>query len=264
MPGNRAEKDGQAGAEASVATRDEGERRRRIDVRDVEPPREQGREGLARLLRDGERAVLTEQRDANRTGVEPLGVGADHVPLDPAVAAFEDLAEAVDEEVVADVVPAVSLDVVELDRTDDRGRLGDAVAVRTRRVVHEREAQGGRERWGAAPDLLVRVPGRSAGRSRARRPSGACVRARRSSDSRRRRRAASSPGREGGTRSGRTGRPTTGFQAATRQCVRARPFPCPADPRPRVPRPPTRSSDRRASACGIEPSQARASEARRG
>ena len=37
--------------------------------------------------------------------------------------ALVDGAEAVDEKVVADVVPAVPLDVVELDRADDRGRL---------------------------------------------------------------------------------------------------------------------------------------------
>ena len=125
---------------------------------DVEPPRQQGRQGVPRLLRHRQRAVLAEQGDADRPGVEPLRVGADHVPLDPAVAALEDLAEAVDEEVVADVVPAVPLDVVELDRPHDRRRLGGAVPIRAGRVVHEREPQDGRERGLGAPDLLVRVP----------------------------------------------------------------------------------------------------------
>ena len=48
---------------------------------------------------------------------------SDHVPRDPARAALEDLAEPVDQEVVADVVPAVPLHVVALDRADDRLQL---------------------------------------------------------------------------------------------------------------------------------------------
>jgi hypothetical protein len=48
-------------------------------------------------------------------------VGTDNVPVDPSVPALVDRAEAIDEEVVADVVPAVALDVVELDRLERRG-----------------------------------------------------------------------------------------------------------------------------------------------
>ena len=113
---------------------------------------------LARLRRHRQRAVLADHRDADRAGVEPLGVRSDDVLLDPAVAALVDGAEAVDEEVVADVVPAVPLHVVELDRLHDRGRLGRGVPVRARGVVDDREPQVGRERGSRAPDLLVRLP----------------------------------------------------------------------------------------------------------
>ena len=53
-------------------------------MRKVEPPRQQLRERVARLRRDGERAVLTDHRDADRAGVEALGVRADDIPLDAA------------------------------------------------------------------------------------------------------------------------------------------------------------------------------------
>jgi myo-inositol catabolism protein IolC len=43
-------------------------------------------------------------------------VRTDHVARDPALAALEHVAERVDEEVVADVVPAVRAHVVDLDR----------------------------------------------------------------------------------------------------------------------------------------------------
>ena len=58
--------------------------------------------------------------DADAAGVEAERLGADHVARDPAVAALPDLAEAVDEVVVADVVPAVRLHVVGVDRAEDR------------------------------------------------------------------------------------------------------------------------------------------------
>ena len=64
--------------------------------------------------------VGADQRDADRAGVEAQRVRADHVAIDPAEPSLEDLAVSVDEKVVADVVPAVSLHVVELDPLDDR------------------------------------------------------------------------------------------------------------------------------------------------
>ena len=54
-------------------------------------------------------------------------------------AALEDLAVLVDEEVVADVVPAVVVAVVARDAEHDRRRVGGCVAVRRRRVVDERD-----------------------------------------------------------------------------------------------------------------------------
>ena len=110
------------------------------------------------LRRDGQGAVLTEDRNANRAGVEALGVSADDVPVDTPVAAFEDGPEAIDEKVVADVVPAVPLHVVELDRPHDRRRLRRRVPVGAGRVVNHREPDHRCERRCAAPDRLVRVP----------------------------------------------------------------------------------------------------------
>ena len=86
-------------------------------------------------------AVRPEQRDPDRAGVEPLRVRADDVPLDAAVAALEHLPVLVDEKVVADVVPAVALHVVDLDPAHDRRRLRRRVRVRRRRC-------GGRPRTG--------------------------------------------------------------------------------------------------------------------
>jgi hypothetical protein len=109
---------------AIAPARHEREAARRVDVREVEPPGEQACErvlGDARWRAPFERA---DERDADRPGIEALCVGADDVPRDPAEPSLIDGSEAVDEEVVADVVPAVPLDVVELDRPDDRRRLG--------------------------------------------------------------------------------------------------------------------------------------------
>ena len=170
----------------------------------------------------GERAVLAEHGDADRAGVEPLRVRADDVPLDAAVPALVDGAETVDEEVVADVVPAVALHVVELDRLDDRRRLGGRVAVRAGRVVDDSDTQSRGERRPGAPDLLVRVPA-------AARHDRGCFRPLQRPRRHARVRARDEPGAQtahasarAGTRSGRTGRPTTGCRAASRSSGRAR------------------------------------------
>ncbi len=88
--------------------------------------------GVARL-------EVADQRDTDGAGVEPFRVSTDHVPRDPAGAALEDVAEAIDEKVVTDVVPAVPLDVVVLDPSHDRRRLRPRVGVRVRRVMDDRE-----------------------------------------------------------------------------------------------------------------------------
>ena len=104
---------------------------------EVEPPGERLHERVDGGSRRVGRAEVAHHGDAERPGVEPFGVGADDVPVDPARPSLVDGAETVDEGVVADVVPAVSLHVVELDRPHDRGRLEPRVAVGARRVVDE-------------------------------------------------------------------------------------------------------------------------------
>ncbi len=130
-------------------------------MRDVEPPGDQALE-----RRDGGRArargaVRPDDRDAGRVGVEPLRLGADHRLRHAAVAALEHGAALVDEEVVANVVPAVRAHVIGVDAADDPG------GVRARRgrggigVVDEHHLELGRvDRRGAA-DRLVGVPSRA-------------------------------------------------------------------------------------------------------
>ena len=125
---------------------------------EVEPPGDQRDERGACGGRDRGRAVVADHRDSDRAGVEPLRVRADHRPGHAAVAAFEDLAVLVDEEVVADVVPTVPLHMVELDRLHDRGRLRLRVRVRSRRVVDDREVDRVRVVGRRATNRLVRVP----------------------------------------------------------------------------------------------------------
>ena len=90
--------------------------------------------------------------------LKPRACAPDDVAVDAPEPPLVDRSEAVDEEVVADVVPAVALDVEELDPLHDRGCLGARVAVLTGRVVDDREAHVARVARRAAPDLLVRTP----------------------------------------------------------------------------------------------------------
>ena len=78
--------------------------------------------------------------DARRLGVVALGLRADDRLVDPAGPALVDRAEAVDEEVVADVVPAVRVAVEAADAQHHVGRLVARVVVRVHRVVDERGA----------------------------------------------------------------------------------------------------------------------------
>ncbi len=130
-------------------------------MRDVEPPGEQLHERPPGGVADGRRAVLAEHCDPDRAGVEALRVGADDCLVDPPVAALEDLPVLVDEEVVADVVPAVPLHVVQLDPAHDRGRLGRRVVVRAGGVVDDGEVDAVRDLRRPLADRLVRVPTRS-------------------------------------------------------------------------------------------------------
>src|SRR5215203_2220472 len=118
MPRDGAKPEGEALAESRIPRRDRLRARQRVDVGNVEAPGDQPTERVPSSHRGRDSAVAPDQRDPDRARVEPLRVRADHVPLDAAPAPLEDLAEAVDEEVVADVVPAVSEHVVDLDPAD--------------------------------------------------------------------------------------------------------------------------------------------------
>ena len=105
--------------------------------------------------------VRPEQCDADGAGVEPLRVSPDDVAVDTAEPALVHGAEAVDEKVVADVVPAVPLHVEELDALHDRRCLGPRVVVAARRVVDDGEPNAGGVARRPAPDRLVRIPRKS-------------------------------------------------------------------------------------------------------
>jgi hypothetical protein len=145
-------------------------------VADIEAPREQAHERVPSRRRDAGAVVVADDGDPDRARVEPLRVGADDIAVDPAVPALEDLAVPVDEEVVADVVPAVPLDVVGHDPAHDRGGLSPRVRVRPGRVVDDGEADAARVEGRGPANRLVRAPGeaeddgrRSRDRQRARR-----------------------------------------------------------------------------------------------
>ena len=116
-------------------------------------PADQPRQRLHRGLVERQVGERAETRDPGRVAVVALGLGADHGGLDAARAALEDHAVAVDEEVVADVVPAVGVAVVARDAEDDRSRLLGRVVDGADGVVHERDLHvavaGAAARWHA-------------------------------------------------------------------------------------------------------------------
>ena len=159
VPRDHAQVHGDPARKLLVAAREHVHERERIDVRHVQPPGEQLDERRARGRRDADRAVVADQGDPGRAVVETERVGADDRLVDPAVAALEDLAVLVDEEVVADVVPAVALHVVDVVPAHDRRRLGRRVVVRVDGVVDQDEAERGRvDGTLVAPDRLVGAP----------------------------------------------------------------------------------------------------------
>ena len=128
---------------------------------DVQSPREELRERVQGGARRSRVVVRPEDRNTARPGVETLRVCANDVLVDATVTTLEDLAVPVDEEVVADVIPAVPLHVVHLDAAHDRGRLGSCVAVRPRGVVDERELQRSRVARRRPPDGFISTPRRT-------------------------------------------------------------------------------------------------------
>ena len=89
--------------------------------------------------------------------LKPSRVRADHRAVDAAGAALEDAAVGVDEEVVADVVPAVRAHVVGVDRADDR---------RARRLARSRSACRCGARRPSAPRRRSAAPRGAATRPR--------------------------------------------------------------------------------------------------
>ena len=122
---------------AVVAAGDQGRAAERIDVSDVEAPGDELRERLAGRGRQSLGVAVADHGDPHGSGVEPARLRPDHRLVDPAGAPLEDPPEGIDEEVVADVLPAVRAHVVGVDRADDRGHVVGRVAVRRVGVVHE-------------------------------------------------------------------------------------------------------------------------------
>ena len=135
-----------------------GEEARRVDVRQVEAPGQETGDRLLCGLRRLGVSVGAEQRDTHRARVESSRVGSDYVAVGPAEPALVHSAESVDEKVVADVVPAVPLDVEQLDALDDRCCLGPRVVVTSGGVMHDRKPNLGGVCRRSAANRLIRSP----------------------------------------------------------------------------------------------------------
>ncbi len=161
MAADDAEARALAGGIAIVAPRYQRRAAERIDVRDVEPPRDELRQGVAG--RSGERsaAAVADHRDADAARVESAGLRADHRFVDPPCTPFEDPPVGVDQEVVANVVPAVRAHVVGVDRADDRGDVRGRIAVGRVGVMDEHHLGGGRVAGLGSLQRLVGAPART-------------------------------------------------------------------------------------------------------
>ena len=257
VPRDPVQQHGDAARVAVTAAGDEREKRGRVDVGEVEPPGDDLGDRL--LRRDGRSDVLVgaEKSDADRAGVEAHRVRADDVAVDASETTLVDRPEPVDEKVVADVVPAVSPDVEELDPLHDRGGLAPRVAVLPGRVMHDGEADVGGVARRAAPDLLVGSPRRAwddRRRDGCRRRSQRDARLRAPDEMRPEPRHVS---RSRGPGCDPTRRPTTGSRDASPSC--AAPWSArPARPRLRAQRHATHSSGPPGSAFGTARSRSRA------
>ena len=99
-----------------------------------------GEQALERRHRRGGRRLVGERaddRDPGAAGVEAVDVRADDAAGDAAVPAFVDGPEAVDEEVVGDVVPAQALGVIRVDAAHQGRSVGGGVEVAAGGVVDE-------------------------------------------------------------------------------------------------------------------------------
>jgi len=155
---DRAQDDRNTARIALAAAGDGRQKARRVYVSEIEPPGDKTGDRILCRLGRLRAPVGPDQGDAHRAGVEAKRVRADDVAIDTAEPSLVDGAEAIDEKVVADVVPAVALHVVELDSLDDRRCLGSRVAIAPGRVVDDREPDIRRVGWRPAPDRFVRSP----------------------------------------------------------------------------------------------------------
>ena len=108
-------------------------------MRNVETPRDEPCDGVLRGYRRRDVFVRSEEGDTDGARVEPLRMRAYDVAVGTAEPPLVDRPEAVDEKVVADVVPAVPLHVEELDSLHDRSRFRPRIAVAASGVVDDRE-----------------------------------------------------------------------------------------------------------------------------
>ena len=134
---------------------------RGVHVADVEAP---GEQSFERVYRGGRRTGLIEvahDRDGERASVESRLRRADHVLGDAAGAALEDVAEPIDQEVVADVAPTAAVRVVRVDAPDDIVGLGLRVRVGPRGVVDEPHVEEVGHEGGAVHEPGVGAPLRS-------------------------------------------------------------------------------------------------------
>ena len=157
MPRHGAQDNRCAGLVALAASGDDAEVEsgRRAPDRGARPAGAREHRSRRRRLRV---AVRPDQCDTDGAVVETERVGSDDVLVDTAVPALVDRAETVDQKVVADVVPAVPLHVVELDRANHRRCLCPCVGIRSCGVVNDREPHGVRVLRRRLPEGLVRVP----------------------------------------------------------------------------------------------------------
>jgi hypothetical protein len=105
-----------------------------------ELPREQVAQADHRCRAGRGAGELAEHRRAGGATVETAGVGADHRPVHAAESSLVHAPEAVDDEVVPDVAPAVGLDVELVDAADQIVGLFGRVGVHVHRVVDDRVA----------------------------------------------------------------------------------------------------------------------------
>ncbi len=126
----------------------------RVDARHAELPGEQRAVGPQHRLRGARGLEVADRRHRERVVVVAEGVGADDRARDPAVAALPDPAELVDQEVVADVAPALGLGVVRVDAAQHARDVVARVVVGVDRVVHESGADRAVARAAVAHPLV--------------------------------------------------------------------------------------------------------------